>query len=96
MNRSARGLSEKRFKRSNGVDTALYKKNYATGQAIPAGLHVQLDMQTGTRRAKLMDKVGPTQALPADDITPSMYFTKSVLHSSIIAVHSCSDGENID
>ena len=43
-----------------------------------------------------MDGVGPTQALPTDDITPGMYFTKSVLQSSIIAVHACSNGENID
>ena len=78
------------------MDTALYNFCYATGQAIPAGLHVQLDMQTGTRQAKLMDKVGPTQALPTDDITPGTYFTKSFLHSSITAVHACGNGENID
>ena len=28
---------------------------YTTGQAIPAGLHVRLNMETGEREAKLME-----------------------------------------
>eukprot|EP01136_Pigoraptor_vietnamica_P019752 Opistho-1_new@67729 len=38
-------------------------QDVAEGQAIPAGLHVQLDMSTGKRRAKLME--GGTQRPPA-------------------------------
>jgi hypothetical protein len=40
-------------------------QNVLPGQAIPAGLHIQLDMQTGVKQAKLMPGQNPEDYLPA-------------------------------
>ena len=50
---------------------------YVLGQAIPPGLHVRLNMQTGKREAKLMDdsaRKEPTGSSSADYVTHGMTF----------------------
>lgn len=52
-------MSETSFKEDNDFDVFQPSNQWQTvkeGQAIPRGLHVQVDLQTGQKRAKLMDE----------------------------------------
>jgi len=65
------------------LDSSLILKHMIAGQAIPRGLHVRLNLETGEREAKLLDENEHTDLTLVPDNVQGRQFSKEDLQAAL-------------